>query len=137
MDALGLKSHEHWESCGEKAQKDNRIILTKDRRHQRLAQYVGPDRCYALKSDKPQDQLREIFKHFHVVESKEHIFSRCMLCNSANFAKLTSDELRAQKANWKDVEEAVLDKHQVFYGCEGCKKIYWEGSHWERALRQE
>jgi len=32
----------------------------------------------------------------------------------------------------KDIPKKVISDHSVFYGCIGCGKVFWEGSHWNR-----
>ena len=34
----------------------------------------------------------------------------------------------------KDVPKAKFSEQTRFYGCVGCGKVFWEGSHWDRML---
>lgn len=53
---------------------------------------------------------------------------RCMTCGGA-LAELTKDEARAE------APPKTLSRVETFYRCEGCGKLLWRGSHWERITR--
>ncbi|XP_022903188.1 exonuclease mut-7 homolog [Onthophagus taurus] len=46
------------------------------------------------------------------------------LCMTRNGAKIQI----------RDVPEGILNKHDIFYICEDCGKVYWDGTHFERVL---
>ena len=74
VDAITLTSGDHWEKCGSIAEAENRIILTRPRRERCLSDFVPQGHCYALKADRPSDQMVEVFRQFHVKQSKDYIF---------------------------------------------------------------
>ena len=117
--------------CGEIANDENRICLTRKKRLKQLAKIVGADRCFALKADSSREQVREVFDMFNVVNVENFIFSRCMKCNSDKFSKVARDELQSMQIS-KTVPEGVLEAHQEFYVCDKCSHVYWEGSHFAR-----
>lgn len=138
MDAISLKSHDHWEKCGQIAQEEKRIILTRQRHFNQLSEKF---QCYAVKENSASDQVEEIFDKFNVLNSPEFIFSRCMKCNNDKFDILTRQELKkAQESNNNHeykvaaILPSVLEQNEKFYGCKSCKQIYWEGSHWKREM---
>ena len=147
MDALTITAQDPWEMCGHIGRSENRIILTRAKRQGRLADFVPTGCCYAVRADRPLDQVTELFSHFRVSDdSKKYLFSRCMKCNSTDFKSLTREELKHLKKsasnttstyNVEAVPMGVIDneKNCIFYGCV-CGQIYWEGSHWTRALEE-
>lgn len=38
------------------------------------------------------------------------------------------------KINVQAVPDGVLEKQDMYYVCEMCGKVYWDGTHFERAL---
>jgi uncharacterized protein with PIN domain len=100
---------------------EGRIILTRDKE---LLENKNVIHGYRVLSQKPDDQLREVFIHFDL---KDHIkpFSRCMECNSI-----------LKEARKEDISERLFPKTREYYNsfimCTGCGRIYWEGSHYER-----
>ncbi len=46
---------------------------------------------------------------------------------AASSAPSKSVHLRAP-----EVANGVLEVQETFFGCAGCGKIYWQGSHWDR-----
>jgi uncharacterized protein with PIN domain len=68
-----------------------------------------------------EEQLRLVVEHFALVRRQ----SRCMECNS---------ELEVVPpgavAGW--IPTGVLRDHEEFFLCEGCGRVFWHGSHWDR-----
>lgn len=64
-----------------------------------------------------------------------------MKCNNNNFVTLSQNEVRESKKNlatdfvYDQVPDPVIELNKKFYGCPSCRKLYWEGSHWDRAAR--
>ena len=51
--------------------------------------------------------------------------SRCSICNGQLV------EINAEVAH-EEVSERVASNHTVFFKCDGCNKLFWEGSHVKR-----
>jgi len=103
-----------------KAHLENRVLLTRDKE---LAARVREDLCLYIQSKKLKDQLKQVFTCFPNF-SEENIFTRCVLCN--NLVKpVPKNEVRGR------VPEYVFNSVEIFYYCNKCDKIYWEGSHIE------
>ncbi len=34
------------------------------------------------------------------------------------------------------VPEAVRSRHQEFWRCPSCKRVYWQGSHWDKMVER-
>lgn len=143
VDVIAIENWQSLETCGEMGRDENRIILTRARRVERLAAYVPAGHCYAVKADNVKEQVTEVLDHFNVVRSKEYLFSRCIKCNSNQFATLTPQDLKEAKltkdGKWKAqvVLDDVIAVQEKFYGCQGCGHVYWEGSHWTRVQSRQ
>ena len=100
---------------------EGRIILTRDKE---LLENKNVVHGYRVLSQKPDEQLREVFIRFDL---KYHInpFSRCMECNGI-----------LKEARKEDIIERLFPKTIEYYNsfimCTVCNRIYWEGSHYER-----
>jgi uncharacterized protein with PIN domain len=68
-----------------------------------------------------EEQLRLVVDHFDLNRRQ----SRCMECNG---------ELRIVPpgAVAGRVPRGVIQDHDVFFLCEGCGRVFWHGSHWDR-----
>jgi len=104
---------------------EQRIILTRD---VGLLKYAQVSHGYWLRSDQPEEQLREIIQRFDL---KQHIrlFSRCLECNG-KIKEVSREDVMEQ------LEEETKKYYEVVYQCESCQKIYWKGTHYNDMLRQ-
>lgn len=100
--------------------KERRIILTRD------IGILKNDKVthgYWLRSQDSKQQLNEVLQKFDLF-SKIKEFSRCIACNGkikkVNKNKI-ADKLQAKTFQYYD----------EFFQCTSCKRIYWEGSHFE------
>lgn len=103
------------------AKQQHRIILTRD---VGLLKNKQVTHGYWLRSEQPDQQLSEVIKRFdlyHVLKP----FTRCLICNGHIIAvdKHKVDE---------QLPEHTRDYYKAFYQCEECRKIYWQGAHYER-----
>ncbi len=100
---------------------EKRTILTKDKEILKRKEITHG--CY-VRSIYPKIQLKEIVERFDLKRSIKE-FSRCMECNTvlkpAEKVKFTGS-----------LPQKVKEFQNEFYICEGCNKIYWSGSHYER-----
>jgi len=135
VDAVTITGGDHWEKCGAIAQNENRIILTRSSRQRCFSDFVPGGRCYAVRGDRATDQMAEVVQHFHVRQTDEYIFSRCMLCNSNEFQHVGQQEIQDARndpsinSQWRvqAIQESVIKNNQVFYVCKQCGQVYWEG----------
>jgi uncharacterized protein with PIN domain len=103
---------------------ETRVVLTRDR--ELLKCRTITHGCF-VHSLRPQDQLREVVDRLQLTASARP-FTLCLHCN---LPLISIDK------------EAVVDRlplrvaavYRRFSWCEGCDRIYWEGSHWRR-MRQ-
>lgn len=95
----------------ERAKAENRTLLTRDRRLAEACSKAGIS-CILIHSAHLEDQLKEIASRGISLELKP---LRCTICNYP---------LRRIEAGECESREKEI------WQCEGCKKLYWEGSHW-------
>ena len=96
---------------------ENRILLTKDRE---LCRQLGNRRGYLVENVHFRDQLTEVSLSFRLGHFE--LPPRCSRCNGALLAiERASVENR--------VPPYVFLTQKAFSICNGCGKIYWQGTH--------
>jgi len=105
------------------AGRENRIVLTRDR--DLLKHRVITHGCY-IHALKPPQQFCEVTARLNLAWWQQP-FTLCMLCNLplrpvARDAVLASLPLSVRSN----------PNYVKFTTCDGCGRIYWEGSHWQR-----
>lgn len=104
------------------AQKEDRVLLTRDKE---LASR-SPE-ALRVRSDALEEQIREVASALglRLVDP----LSRCSVCN----AILVPVPLEAVEGL---VPEGVRTRHQAFWRCPSCRRVYWQGSHWDKMVEQ-
>ena len=118
------RNNYHDQEIAHIAQRDRRIVLTRDRA---LLQHKLITHGYFVRSDKPREQVKEILARLDLYDQARP-FTRCMRCNG----------------EMEDVEKHAVD-HQLqprtrqyydrFRRCTACGQAYWKGSHFEKMER--
>ncbi len=90
------------------AKKESRTIITRDKRLSQACLSAGAS-CLLIRSSKISDQLLEMADAGVPLRLDPQ---RCTLCNGL----LEEKEMRGMK-RWQ---------------CRACKKLYWEGGHWQK-----
>lgn len=103
------------------ASEQERIVLTRDR--ELLKRRGITHGCY-VHALRPEQQLREIFDRLDLARSARP-FTRCLSCNSALHSV---DKARVAPR----LPPGVCERHERFSTCEGCGRVFWEGTHWRR-----
>lgn len=104
----------------ERSVKENRIILTRDIGILKTGEVTYG---YWLRSQDSKKQLGEVIRRFDLGSSIRP-FYRCIVCNGRM--------QKVKKAEVEDrLEEGTKRCFNDFYRCRNCKKIYWEGSHYD------
>jgi len=110
------------------AKAEDRVLLTRDKT---VAETKHAEVLYIL-NDNLDGQLRQVAEKYSLKLNSEleersdgSLKNRCGLCNGV-LMSLPPEEARPQ------VPEGVARGIEQFWQCEGCKKIYWEGSHWRQ-----
>ncbi|MDA8388221.1 MAG: Mut7-C RNAse domain-containing protein [Nitrospiraceae bacterium] len=111
------------------ALKEGRILLTRDTGL--AARKVLPrGRTFLVLSDDPARQLKEVIDHFSLgPPPPEGLIGRCTVCNSPLARVGVRQSVRDL------VPEHVFLSGKDFFRCSGCGRVYWEGSHIERFMK--
>lgn len=105
--------------------KENRIILTRDTRLSRKKAY----KLILIKSDKVREQVKQVVTELRLKLDKDKFFTRCSICNKeVTFIPKHQTENKVPKYIYETVNE--------FYQCPECKRIYWQGSHYDLFLEE-
>ena len=104
------------------AQSEGRIIIT---RNYYFLKHPFPVPIIFLHSDILEKQLLEINEKYFLRKNKS--FSRCPICNRVT-TPIDKEYVK------KLVPKYVFSTHENFHQCIRCGKIYWRGTHLERAL---
>jgi len=107
--------------------KHDKVLLTMDSELCRRARKEGV-KVFLMPRKSTEEQLVLLIKRFKLDVSDAPSKALCPLCNGM-----------LKEAGKKDVKTKVppevLSKHDAFWMCKKCKKVFWEGSHWERIKR--
>ena len=103
---------------------EKRILLTRDRG---LLKRSAVTHGYWLRETDSRLQAAEVVSRFDLRRSFRP-FTRCMACN---------EPLRpaSQAEAGGRVPPDVAARHDVYRECPGCRRVYWEGSHYRRMWR--
>jgi len=106
------------------AEREGRVALTrrKDvlvRQHPGVVLFVGNDRV--------EDQIGEVLERLDLAPNPSTFFTICLECN-VPLKPAERDEVRDR------IPEHVCRTQRDFMLCPGCGRVYWPGTHRERAL---
>jgi len=104
----------------ERVHLENRILLTRDKE---LAGRVAG--AIQIHSDDLEEQIREAATALplRLVDP----LSRCSLCNEL-LVPAPLEEVTDL------VPEGVRSRHQLFWRCPSCRRVYWQGTHWDKMV---
>ena len=109
------------EELAEILQRDERILLSRDRRLlMRKVVTLG----YCPRSLDSLEQLTEVIQRFDLIK-RIAPFHRCLRCNHP----LEAVTKEAVLDRLEPLTKLYFDEFQI---CQACKQIYWKGSHYER-----
>lgn len=100
---------------------ERRIVLTRDRE---LLKRRGVTHGIYVRALRSPAQLREVFDRLQLARSARP-FTRCLHCNAALVATTKAQALPR-------LPPRVAAAFERFSACEGCERVFWEGSHWRR-----
>ena len=103
------------------AESDGRIVLSRDRALLKRRSITHGCYVHALK---PDAQLAEILARLDLTGSLRPL-SRCLECN-------VPLETVAKAEIIERLPPSVRQQHHRFSTCGACRRIFWEGSHWQR-----
>ncbi len=107
------------------AKNEKRIILTKDAQLTKIAERQNVD-AVLIRGNDEFEQIAQInvkIKLERFVMDTNN--SRCIVCNG------NLEPIEKYRVIGK-VPEGVLGREEKFWMCDSCKKIYWEGTHFEK-----
>lgn len=100
---------------------ESRVILTRDRALLMCRDVTHG--CY-VRAVEPAAQFVEVVERLQLA-ARMAPFTRCLHCNLP-LADVDKDAIRHR------LPETVAQAYARFRTCEGCRRVYWEGSHWRR-----
>jgi uncharacterized protein with PIN domain len=100
------------------ARREDRIVLTRDRR---LTRMPGMPPFLRVESDRFRDQLRQVIEAF-AIDPGEALFRRCIDCN-AELVEAACEEVAGR------VPAFVLATQTRFRRCPRCRHVYWDATH--------
>jgi uncharacterized protein with PIN domain len=106
--------------------KQDTYILT--RQTSLPAKIPRPD-LIVLTSDRTEAQLTEICRRLQISPETWEPLNRCSDCNHI-LVPVTPEQAEGR------VPEYISQKHQQFFECPQCRRLFWEGSHQRRIRRQ-
>lgn len=104
---------------------EHRIALTRDRR---LLHHKAITHGYWVRATDPNEQLTEILQRFDL-KGRVKPFERCLDCNGMV-------EQVDKKSVVEELEPLTRKYYDNFYQCRSCRKIYWEGSHYDNMMQK-
>jgi len=105
----------------ELAARERRTVLTRDRELLKCREIARG--CF-VHERRPEAQLREVAARFGLA-TRMRPFTLCLHCN------LPLETLEREAA-LEHVPPGIADRYETFVRCPGCRRVYWEGSHWQR-----
>jgi hypothetical protein len=104
----------------------DRIFLT---RTQRLAEAHAGLKTIFIRANDPKEQLVELIRCAAVRPEDIRAFSRCIACNEPIVAA-------AKPAVRGLTPDYVWNTQAHFSTCPKCGRVYWKGTHTERAMKR-
>ncbi|WP_099211917.1 Mut7-C RNAse domain-containing protein [Thermococcus henrietii] len=113
----------------EVAQKEGRVVLTKDVALARRAERLGA-KAFLLRSNSLEGQVEELKRLGVQFEELFPANARCPKCNGP--IKAVPKEAVKGK-----VPPGVYEDYNEFYVCQNCGQIYWPGKQWREMLKMD
>jgi uncharacterized protein with PIN domain len=106
------------------ARRENRLILTRDRRLKKKQ----PPEFILIESDHYVDQLLQVIETCHLRPLKS-LFTRCLICNTPLRPK-GKDSVKEM------VPPYVFSTQEKFFWCSECQRVYWPATHHRRMMEE-
>jgi uncharacterized protein with PIN domain len=108
---------------------DRRIIVTRDTGvARRRVATRGQVRVILLQDERPERQMQQVDAACGL-PALARPFTRCIECN-ATLEPRTPDEVRGR------VPPYVFRTQTRYVECPGCRRIYWQGTHWQAMMQR-
>lgn len=106
------------------AEKEGRAVLT---RRRDILTRQHPGTVLFVESDRVEDQIPEVLEKLNVKPDPGAFFTICLECN-VPLGPVDREEVRER------IPEYVYRTQREFRLCAGCGRVYWPGTHRERAM---
>jgi hypothetical protein len=106
------------------AGQEARLLLTRDRS---LLMRSAVNSGYYVRETNPRRQLAEVVRRFDLRPLADP-FTRCMRCNGP-LHPAPKDQVAAR------VPPRSRNQYDKYWECPGCRRVYWEGSHYRKMVR--
>lgn len=103
---------------------EKRILLT---RSTRLLKNKNITRGYWVRSEEVPEQTAEVLRKFDLFGLIKP-FSRCSVCNNLIFSVAKEEVVT-------ELPERTKRYFNEFYRCEGCDRVYWKGTHYQKIVQ--
>lgn len=100
---------------------EKRIILTRDIG---ILKYGNVIHGFWIRSDDPKIQQNEVIGRLQLKNMFDP-FTRCSECNG-HLKRIAKNQLQSR------VPDDTLNFYKIFWECQGCRQIYWKGSHFDK-----
>ena len=111
----------HDDEIEERAMEEGRVVLTRDRE---LLKRRGIDYGGYVRALHAQEQLEDVFRRYGLAE-RARPFTLCLHCN-APLRRVAKAEVLER------LPPAVRASQADFTTCDGCGRVFWKGTHWQR-----
>lgn len=108
----------------ERAVKEDRVILTRDRR---LVERRQARNHLLIDSERLDEQILQVLESSPEALDRKRFFGRCLRCNR-NLVELSAEEAVSR------VPPYVARTQERFRRCPSCDRVYWRATHVERML---
>lgn len=105
----------------ERARKEHRLFVTRDRKLQEFRDATGV--VVVLYENELMDSIRELSERLSINWLLKP-FSRCMVCNTPL--------VPATEAQYRELPEDVKEQSEHALYCPSCEQLFWEGGHVKR-----
>lgn len=97
---------------------EDRVILTRD---SHLVKRKLARKALFINSEHPREQFKQVVTELGL-DARSKLFTRCLVCNG--------ELISVEKAYVQDkVPSYTYLTQGKFYECQGCKRVYWPGTH--------
>ena len=104
-----------------RARDEGRVLLTRDR----ALAAASSAASYLVEAARPDEQLAEVIRALDLPVDRGRLLTRCTACN------VPVEPMPAALAH-PQVPPQVRERHDRFFTCPSCRRIYWEGDHCAR-----